>query len=148
MNTEDFEKKLARQPLKPIPGEWRQEILRAARNARRANQAQDRNELSIASAWATFYARLSALLWPCPQAWAGLAVIWAGILGLHISMREDSPPTSIHTIASSRQVTPSLAEERRLLAELLGPNDSLVADKPRPPAPRPQSRNDQDRGFA
>lgn len=33
MNTDDFEQRLARQPLRPVPGEWREGILAAARSA-------------------------------------------------------------------------------------------------------------------
>jgi hypothetical protein len=33
MNPEDFEQQLGRLPLRPLPPEWRAEILRDARNA-------------------------------------------------------------------------------------------------------------------
>lgn len=33
MNTDDFEQRLPRQPLRPVPGEWREDILAAARSA-------------------------------------------------------------------------------------------------------------------
>ena len=33
MNTDDFEQRLPRPPLRPVPGEWREDILAAARSA-------------------------------------------------------------------------------------------------------------------
>ena len=39
MSTDDFEKRLERQPLRQIPGEWREEILSAARQASLAEHA-------------------------------------------------------------------------------------------------------------
>jgi hypothetical protein len=138
MSMEDFEKRLERQPSKQLPAEWRGAILTAARQACRAGKAGNKEE-ALSEAF-TLKAFLSALLWPCPQAWAGLAVIWVGILGLHISMHDGSANAAKGTPAPAAQIATSMIEERRLLAELLGPNEAQVADKPKPVAPRPQSR--------
>ncbi|PYK58897.1 MAG: hypothetical protein DME21_14645, partial [Verrucomicrobia bacterium] len=75
MRPEDFEKQLQRQPLRKIPAEWRGEILDAARRAHEPQPSQP------ASWW-------RALLWPCPQAWAGLAAVWVLILALNSVTRE------------------------------------------------------------
>ena len=48
MNTDDFEKRIERQPLRKIPGEWRREILQAATEAQ-STRAEDRGN-AVASA--------------------------------------------------------------------------------------------------
>ena len=146
MSMEDFEKRVERQPLRQLPAEWRGEILTAARQACRAPKGG--NEEEAHSQAFTLKTLLSALLWPCPQVWAGLAVIWVGILGLHVSMRDGSANAEKATPAPAAQIATAMSEERQLLAELLGPKEALVADKPKPVAPRPQSRREAGWSFA
>jgi hypothetical protein len=146
MSMEDFEKRVERQPLRQLPAEWRSEILTAARQACRSPRAG--NEEKAHSQAFTLKTLLLALLWPCPQAWAGLAVIWVGILGLHVSMSDGSANAAKVTPAPAAQIAKALSEERQLLAELLGAKEELTADKPKPVAPRPQSRREAGWSFA
>ena len=85
--TEQFEQRLSRQPLRQIPGEWRAEILAAAREAQRPGTAT-RHPRSLLS---TINHQLSTLLWPHPKAWAGLAAVWVFIFAVNFSMRDKSP---------------------------------------------------------
>ena len=73
MKPDDFESQLQRQcqTLKPLPAEWREEILQAAQRA----AAQSSRTATGWSIW----------LWPCPQAWAGLAAVWLAILALNLT---------------------------------------------------------------
>ena len=77
MNTDDFERKLQRQPLRQIPAGWREEILAAATTGHTSR--------------VTRHSFLSALLWPHPAAWAGLAAIWTLIIAVNFSIRDRSP---------------------------------------------------------
>ena len=141
MNTEDFEKRLRRQPLRQIPGEWREEILSAAREASlplhapRATQHATRS-VSLLS---TLHHQLSAFLWPHPTAWAGLATVWLVILGINLTTRDASTRVAKHAAPVSPQVIMAFQEQERLLAELIGTSEVPVAERPKPAPPRPRS---------
>src|SRR5438876_7981392 len=79
MNADDFDKRLQRQTLRPIPHEWRSEILDAAR---RAGEPQPSTFNSQPTSW------WRELLWPCPQAWACLAAMWVLVLLLDLASRD------------------------------------------------------------
>src|SRR5213595_1261555 len=132
MRPEDFEKRLQRQPLRKIPAEWRGEILDAAR---RAHQPQPSTFNPQPASW------WRELLWPCPQAWAGLAAVWVLILALKSVTRE--PPRSARSPNAPRapEVLRALREHRRLLAELIG--SPTAAEQPKPFEPRPRSERSQ-----
>ena len=152
MTTDDFEKRIQRQPLRAVPTEWRKEILSAARQASRPGHILERaqdipKERSLLSA---VHSVLSGLLWPCPQAWAVLAAVWLFIA--ISSLTTHGPPRLAARSASlpPAQVVMALMEEKRLLAELLGPSverlaptEAPVAEPPKalPPRPRSEGRN-------
>ena len=130
MNTNDFEQLLARQPLRPVPNEWRQDILGASGAATPSAGAS--RGVEVVAWW-------RAWLWPCPQAWAGLAAAWCVILGLHVAFEKGSP-SSIHRPApTSAQVCLAFEEQRRLLAELSPPRRLVTAPAVQPFRPRPRS---------
>ena len=129
MKPDDFETQLQRLPLRPMPGQWRAEILRVARRQARIQEAAAG---SHPTAWWREW------LWPCPQAWAGLAALWLCILGFNAAtfhrraeMASHQPPPEVNT---------TLAAQRRELARLL---DNFVESTPiprtAPPGPRSQS---------
>ncbi len=141
MNTEDeFEKRLKAQPLRPVPAEWRAEILRAAAAQAEDSQPQHSPEPFGARIWA--WAR--GLVAPYGKAWAGLAAAWVVILGLHLVSRDDSArPMARGLTRPSPQMREMLAQQARVMAELLGP-----VERPAPgpalqrwrPAPRSQTQ--------
>ncbi len=108
---DDFERRLARQPLRTPPPEWRGEILR---NARAAISPVKEREMTPASSW------WRQLLWPCPQAWVGLAAAWAIVAGLNWLAQDETAPPSDRVAQTSAEVRIVLAEQRRLWKELLG----------------------------
>jgi len=128
MKPDDFEKQLQRQPLREVPAAWREEVLEAARRAS-ASRAS-RLELSQACPWWREW------LWPCPQAWAGLAALWIIILGLNAAAPAGPGLTAKQSAAPSSETEPTLAAQRRELARLLD-NVTEPAQAPKaPPGPR------------
>ena len=127
MRPEDFEKQLQRQPLRKIPAEWRGEILDAARRARD-------HQLSTITPQPTSWWR--ELLWPCPQAWAGLAAVWVLILALNSVTREPARAAQSPNTPRAPEVLMALRDHRRLLAELIESQTSAEAPKPFVPRPR------------
>ena len=102
MNPDDFEKHLQRQPLRQVPGEWREEILSAARQASLPQHAPRTTHHAppSPSLLSTLHPQLSTLLWPHPAAWAGLAAVWLVILGLNLTTRDASPRLAKHAVAA------------------------------------------------
>src|SRR5664280_2576256 len=98
MNTDDFEKRLQREPLRQIPGEWREQILSAARQASLAEHAPRTTQHAppSPSLLSTIHHQLSTLLWPHPTAWAGLAAVWLMILGVNLTTQDASTRFAKH----------------------------------------------------
>jgi hypothetical protein len=126
---EQFEQRLRRQSVKKIPGEWRAEILAVARES----QTIRHSSFVIRHSWlSTLNHKLSALLWPHPKAWAGLAAVWVCIFALNFSMRDK--PATLATKASSLsspEVMAELKQQQEMFAELIGPIELRVADRQR-----------------
>ena len=129
---DEFEKKLSRQPLREIPGEWRAEILVAAD----VNRRKAVREFTFA---ATVASGLRQIFWPNPKAWAGLAAVWIFIFTLNFSMRDKSPAVAEKLSSPSPEVVAELKQQRRMFAELIGANDLHIADRPKSFAPLPHS---------
>jgi hypothetical protein len=144
---EQFEQRLKRRSLKQVPAEWRDEILSAAikaeslrHSAKSGVPAAALQDASDAGKF-TFLQRLSSWLWPHPVAWGGLAAVWVLIFTVHFSIRDDAPVLAEKVVPQSPEVIAQLQQQHRLLAELLGPNDSLDADRPKIFVPKPRSES-------
>jgi hypothetical protein len=133
MKPDEFEKRLQRQMLRPVPAGWRNEILAAA--AVQLLGAPKRNE-----GGSTLNALLSTLLWPHPKAWAGLAAAWMVILAVNFSIRDQAPVVAEKAAPPAPEIMVELKQQRRLLAELIGPRDAPVADRSKPLVPQPHTR--------
>jgi hypothetical protein len=134
MNSDEFESNLKRRPIRPIPADWRVEIFHTARAAASAPMATPPLRARISS-------RLSALFWPCPQAWAGLAAIWlvlavfnyfAAAPARETMQLAKAPPPSPEVIAAYQK-------QQRELAQLFEPIDPEAVEPPKPYVPRPRS---------
>lgn len=128
--TEQFEHRLSRQPLRQVPPEWRAEILVAA-------DVNRRNVRAFTSA-ATIRSRVREIFWPAPAAWAGLAAVWIFILAVNFSLRDSSPRLAEKSAPPSPEVMVELRKQQRLFAELVGPRETRDADRPRNFTPRPR----------
>jgi hypothetical protein len=133
MKPDDFERQLQRQPIRPVPEEWRAGILQAARNEVH-NQGPGPQVESI-SWWREW-------LWPCPQAWAGLAAVWLIILGLNTTRLEPAAIAANQSTAPSPEAQMTLAAQRRELARLLeNIAEPAPVPKPAPISPRSEGNS-------
>jgi len=127
----EFEQRLSRVPIKPLPTEWRAKILAAAGPVPPAEARISWNE--------RLTSQLRAALWPQPQAWAGLAVVWVIILLLHVSQRDEAPGPVEKSAPPSPETLVELRQQQQLLAELLGVHQAREADRPRTVSPHTRS---------
>jgi hypothetical protein len=130
MNNDEFEQQLTQQELRPLPASWRSEILKTA-----AAQPLPRSTHPSARSGTNW---LRALLWPCPQAWAGLGVAWLVILSLRLSGSMDIPRAGGHHAVAEEVAR--YAENRQLLADLLTSRKSPPAATPAVPSPARRPR--------
>jgi hypothetical protein len=134
MNPEDFEKQIERQTLRPVPSAWRADILKAAD----AVSSVPRAPRPAPSLLSTINSQLSALLWPCPRAWAGLAAVWLVILAVNYAGEDKSEIVASKSPPPSPQMMIALEEQRKMLAKLIEPFDESPAEPPKPFVPRPR----------
>jgi hypothetical protein len=136
MKPDAFEQRLSRQPVKPIPVEWRAEILATARAAQAIRHPPSVTRHSWLS---TLHHQLASLLWPHPGAWAGLAAVWLLTLALNYSMRDEPPVLAVKAAPPSPEVLAELQQQHKLYAELLGMTETQDVDRPRVLSPNPRS---------
>jgi hypothetical protein len=130
MNSE-FEKRLGEFSVRPIPAEWRAEIVRAA------------NEASPAQPVSGFLGGLREWLWPHPKAWAGIAAAWCVIFALRLT----TPDTEVAT-GSSAITWQTMAKLQRQTDEFMRSFDSLSAVPPPTPDPVLRPRTNRQSSVA
>ena len=136
MKPEEFENQLSAQPLKRVPGEWRAEILAAAR----AEAVPRHSAPASRQVWlAALAPRLAGLLWPHPKAWAGLAAVWVVILITNLSLHEALPAGVGKPARPSPELAAELRQQRKMLAELIDPAEAKWADRQPLLSPKPRS---------
>ena len=136
MNTDDFEKKLQRQPLKHIPGDWRELILQTA---------QDRTSCAAAKRSKSVLIRAVQIAWreliqPCRYAWSGMAALWLifWLINARTGVTENPRQIATSTRSGFERIR-VFEEQRRVLVELTGPNDLSPAEPSRPAHAKPRS---------
>jgi hypothetical protein len=132
MNNDDLEKQLQQQPMRPVPGQWRGEILKSASSRRRLQEGERdaRAERRALPMW------LHQLLWPCPQAWGALAAVWVVVLVLNFSGSEKPEVSAAKVPTESREVMIALKQQLQFRAELMSANDTPIAEPPKVSAPQ------------
>ena len=124
----EFEQRLRQVPMKPVPVDWRAEILAAAGNVS--------PPVAQASWQQRLHAQLHALFWPHPNVWAGLAVVWILIALVNFSQREPSSGRLEKSAPPSPEVLAELRQQHQLLAEILGTHEPREADRLKKVAPQ------------
>jgi len=134
--TRQFEQRLAHQPVKPVPAEWRAEIMAAAHAAQASRHQSPATRRSLLS---TINCQLSTLFWPHPKAWAGLAAVWIFIFIVNVSMRVPLPKVAEKYAPPSPEVIVELKKQQRMFAELVGSYETPDVDRQKIFSPRPRS---------
>ena len=78
------------------------------------------------------------LIWPCRRVWAGLACAWTLIIVVHVASSEPTTRDTGKTPPQSREEMQALAEQRRMLAQLIEPT-AEPSEKHKPELPGPRS---------
>jgi hypothetical protein len=135
---ESFEQRLKRQPLRPIPADWRKEILSAAAEAQPLHRTRATAKRSFI---VVLRERVTSLFWPHPVAWAALGAVWMLIFGIHFSIRDQAatPVMAEKTPVASPVVVAELKQQKQMLAELMGTGDAREVDRQKIFTPRPRS---------
>jgi hypothetical protein len=128
MNTDDFEKRLQRQPLRQVPEAWRADILRAAEASTRNSKLETRNPH-----W------LATILWPHPKAWAALAASWIMIMAVQFACSDRTDHIAKKMERPSPESVAVLRQQIQLLAELCDQSPPKDADRPKPNVSQPRS---------
>ena len=136
MKTDDFEKQLQQQPLRQIPGDWREAILRRAQE--QASYAAQSPEPFIVRALITIWREL---LEPCRYAWLGIAALWMIFWMINAQTQlENGGKRMAGASGAGSEPTRLFEEQRRVLVELTGPPlDSSQAGQARAIQPKPRS---------
>lgn len=114
MNPEDFEQELSRRPLRPLPIDWRAEILAASRSSVPAE-----NRTSKVPARDPFLVTLwRELFWAGRRVWLGFACIWLFIIVANYA-NTDTPRAMASGPPPSRQQILAIQSQRQLLLQLL-----------------------------
>ena len=79
------------------------------------------------------------LIWPCRHIWAGLAVVWLGILAANISLGDYSLTAATRPSEPSPEMILAYWRQERLLAELVEPHPPRVVASPKLALPQPRS---------
>jgi hypothetical protein len=119
MKPTDFESQLQQRAFRDIPAEWRTKVLSAARLKTETPGWMGR-----------LVARFSDLLWPCPQAWVGLAAAWAFIAVLQLGMSGTNAETKVRV---TPQMVAAWKEQQKALAELIDPYPPAPPELPLSP---------------
>jgi hypothetical protein len=78
------------------------------------------------------------LIVPSRLVWAGLAAVWLLLFVVNFSMQDHSRP-SMAKASSPAEMAATVHQEQELLAQLLGPDEPVVAEPQKKYVPRPSS---------
>ncbi|HTR41001.1 MAG TPA: hypothetical protein VMH87_05250 [Pseudomonadales bacterium] len=79
------------------------------------------------------------LILPSRSIWTGLAAVWILIFAANFSMR-DHAPLALAKSSSAPEMVQNFRQQEQLLTELIGPNESIIAEPQKAYKPRPSSQ--------
>ena len=130
MNDERFEASLRQAKIRPVPADWRADVLAAARAAEEGSSAEARRLEPSALPWGGW-------LWFRRLAWGGLAAAWVAIFALNWAANRPGGPGSVEAVFSPEVMAVAMRQSQ-LLAN--GPEEmDGVPEKQRPALDRPRS---------
>jgi len=140
-NPDPFETRLANQPLRRPPREWRGEILAAANRAQAIGA-----RAPVVKLPGGFLALLSEILWPSPVAWGALATVWLVLLVFNAASPGAPPVADKSSSPNSAFPFYAFREQNRLVRELIGPTETTQPterrrQEPPPASPRSERQN-------
>jgi hypothetical protein len=77
-------------------------------------------------------------VWPSRRIWAGLAAVWVLIFAANFSMRDHAETTMAKAPAPAEMMA-AYQQQQELLAQLIGPDEPVVAEPQKKYIPRPSS---------
>jgi hypothetical protein len=86
----------------------------------------------------TINTQLSALFWPHPAAWAGLAGVWLVISILNWSTKDATEMAGRNSAPPAPDFILVMQEQRRTLARLIETAEPPPVEAPKPTEPRPR----------
>ena len=144
----DFEKKLGRQKVRPLPAAWREEIMRTAHGSALSGQPSVRESVQPLPLRVALKLWME-LFWPARRIWAGLAAMWLLILLANLNFPAGAPQMMATTSPQAADLIMAFREQEQTLAELTGQPQSKAAgtrepqdaDRPKTVAPQPRSES-------
>jgi hypothetical protein len=131
MNPDEFEKNLQRQPLRPIPQEWRSGILRAANAAATEPSVAIRPSIGLIKLW-------RELIWPVRRVWMAFACVWVVIVAVNFADAEKSGKLEARSKIPPGNLITVWEQQEKLLTELNSLQNPDM-EKPRHSLPKPRS---------
>ena len=94
-----------------------------------------RSQTAATMIWHVFWREL---ILPSRRIWAGLAAVWILLLVTNVSLRDRSPGAAMMS-ASGPEMILSFRQQERLVNELIGPDETRVAEPVKTLLPQPSS---------
>jgi hypothetical protein len=79
------------------------------------------------------------LVWPSRRIWTGLAAVWVLIFIFNFSQRDPAEMMAWKSPPSSPEMILTFPQQERLMAELIGPNETQAVAPSKPFLPQPRS---------
>jgi hypothetical protein len=115
----------------------RRSAVAAVCDRRGMNDARERwSQTAATMVWHVFW---HELIFPCRRIWAGLAAVWILIFVFNFSQRDPSEVMARKTPPSSPEMILTFRQQEKLLAELVGPDETRAAEAPKLFLPQPRS---------
>ena len=100
----EFERRLAQQPLRQVPPNWRRDVL--------AHAAQPGRVARVRAA-------ILGWLWPSPLAWASLVLIWLALAAVFTVAERNEPDIGFASSVTPTGAHVDVAQEDEVAASLL-----------------------------